>query len=338
MVVAFLLVPFMLVTAFVLDYGMAYAQAQAFASGSDSAALAIAKAKRSQLTANPGLYATCQQLALADGGQSLAIAKKQADANGPFGLTSASSQFDVSVNLKCVDKFGNLSATGMLQADVTVKRQVPTTFGQLAGVSAITATKSSAAAVGAAKSVNGLFPLAICNVTADLIMANAALGAPYKTETIEVDKVWKPGCDVSGNGSGNWGWIDCGGGVSVPALADAITNGCASQFTLSGTPPTINLDGTPGNKINSNNIKTALDGVLGGTYAFPVYTTITGNGANTVYKVIGFIELKIMAYDTNGNIDVQYVSYSPVGQLNTSCGIGVANCASYNTWATSLVN
>lgn len=339
-VVGLLMIPVMLLSAFTLDYGIAYAQAQAYASGADSASLAILKAKRAKLTGNPAVVPTCATLMATDGGEALAIAKQQADANGPFGLKSASNQFDVQVALSCVDKNGNPSPTGMLRADVTVKRAVPTTFGKLAGVSTINAIRSSSAALGVAADPNGVFPLAICDKTADLIMTKAGIsGAPYPTETIEVDKVWMPGCHAGGgnSGSGNWGWLDCGGGVSVPAIAAAIDNGCPTDFTLTGNPPSAMIDGAPGNKINSNNLKTSMDGALGGIYAFPVYSKITGNGANTAYTVVGFIELQLVSYDTDGNIQVKYVNYSPVGSINTSCGIGSPTCKSYNTWAIRLM-
>ena len=56
--------------------------------------------------------------------------------------------------------------------------------------------------------------------------------------------------------------------------------------------------------------------VKGETFAFPVYDKVTGNGAGTEYRVVGFINLKFVDYDKDGNITVQYVSYSPVGSIN----------------------
>ena len=38
--------------------------------------------------------------------------------------------------------------------------------------------------------------------------------------------------------------------------------------------------------------------------------------------MVGFINLKFIDYDKDGNITVQYVSYSPVGSLSPTCGIG----------------
>ena len=68
LVVALLMVPLMLLTAFTLDLGIAYAQAQAFAAGSDSAALAIAGAKRADLNSHPSAPGNCQSLIDNDAG------------------------------------------------------------------------------------------------------------------------------------------------------------------------------------------------------------------------------------------------------------------------------
>ena len=69
---------------------------------------------------------------------------------------------------------------------------------------------------------------------------------------------------------GNWGWLDCGGN-GTPGLVDAILNGCDLDLTLTGTPPTITVDGQPGNKINAGPIRDALDAVKGQVVALPVY-------------------------------------------------------------------
>ena len=181
----------------------------------------------------------------------------------------------------------------------------------------------------------GAFPLTICDLQAKDIMSRA-IASPYPIETIDVDKVWKADCS-SKNGSGNWGWLDCGGN-GTPGLADAILNGCPMDLTLSGTPPTITVDGQPGNKINAGPVRSALDTVKGKTFAFPVHDKVTGTGSNTQYRIVGFINLKFLDYDKDGNITVQYVSYSPVGDINPACGIGSPTCATFNNWGIGLTS
>jgi hypothetical protein len=104
---------------------------------------------------------------------------------------------------------------------------------------------------------------------------------------------------------------------------------------VSGTPPTITVDGTPGNKINAGPVRNSLDTVKGETFAFPVYDKVSGTGSNTQYRVVGFINLKFIDYDKDGNITVQYDSYSPVGSLSSTCGIG-GTCANFGSYAIGL--
>ena len=326
----------MLLAAFTVDLGIAYAQAQAFAAGSDSAALAIAGAKRANLNAHASAPGNCQSLIASDAGQALAIAKKQADANRPYDLKATTGQVDVQVTLTCVNgTTGAPDANGILRVRVTVQRDVPTTLGRLAGVNTVKASRQASAGLGVSGIVQGgAFPLAICDAQAKAIMSRA-ISSPYPIEVIDVDKVWKADCS-SKKGSGNWGWLECGGN-GTPTLADAILNGCDIDLTLTGTPPTITVDGTPGNKINAGPVRDALDTVKGGTFAFPVFDKVTGNGAGTEYRVVGFINLKFVDYDkSSGDITVQYVSYSPVGSINPACGIGGTGCATFNNYGIGL--
>ncbi|WP_157622488.1 TadE/TadG family type IV pilus assembly protein [Nostocoides sp. Soil756] len=341
-VVGLLIIPMMLLSAFTLDYGMAYAQAQSFASGADSAALAIVSAKRQHINDNPSVPTSCDTIRLSDAGEALTIAKHQADANAPYQLTSAAGQVDVQVQLKCVDKNGADDPNGNLVAKVTVQRNVPTTLGRMAGVTSVTASRNASAALGVAQKVNGLFPLALCDLQADAIVANATAaktaGLPYPIEKIEGGKVWSADCSAGNNGSGNWGWLDCGDGLNAPAIGGYIANGCKADLTLQGTPPQVTINGAPGNKINSANISGPFDAVLGRTYALPVYDKITGTGATTQYRIIGFIQLKLISYTKDGDLYVQYVNYSPVGDINSLCGIGSITCNAYNAWAIGLTN
>lgn len=331
--VALLIVPLMLLAAFTVDLGIAYAQAQAFSAGADSSALAIVSAKRANLNAHAAAPGNCQSLITSDAGQAAAIATKQADANRPYDLKASTGQVDVKVQLSCVDKNGAPDPNGMLRATVTVERDVPTTLGRLAGVNSVKASRNATAGLGVASGVASAFPLVICDVQAKDIMARAT-STPYPIEVLDVDKVWKADCS-SKKGSGNWGWLECGGNGS-PILADAILNGCDIDLTLTGTPPTMTVDGTPGNKINAGQVRDALDTVKGGTFAFPVFDKITGNGSGTQYRVIGFINLKFIDYDKNGNITVQYVSYSPAGSINPACGIGGSTCTPFNAYVIGL--
>ncbi|KQU69447.1 hypothetical protein ASC58_06090 [Phycicoccus sp. Root101] len=324
-----------------MDYGNAFAQARAFSTGADSAALAVVNAKRTLINASPATPTNCKSVVDNDGGSALTVAKAQVQRNAPNGMTLASGNITVNVQLACVDKNGTPNDNGILKATVTVSRAVPTQLGQMVGVATINATKDGSAALGVARQINGVFPLAICKDVADDLAAKAqAVGAPYPNYVIDVNKVWGGGtdCNAGNNGSGNWGWLNCGGGVSAVDIGSYIANGCLADLTLGGSPPSTTIEGSPGNKINSNNVTSPLTANLGKTYAFPVYTDIGGNGANTTFKITAFIELKLIDYDGDGNITVQYVNYSSVGDINDLCGLGNIQCTVYNAYAIGMVS
>lgn len=339
-----LLVPFLIISAFVVDIGMTYAQGRAFSTGADSAALAVVAAKRAVINASPDTPVTCASIVADDGvvhPSAHEIATAKAIANQPFNVGTVEGM-TVSVSLRCVDKDGNPDPTGLgnLKATVTVTRDVPTTLGGIVGVPSLRSSKDASAALGVARQVSGIFPLGICESEANEIVANAtaanSAGLPYPIEQIAVDKVWKADCSVGG-GSGNWGWLNCGSGVSAVDIGMYISQGCKADLTLSGTPPSVTIEGSPGNKINSANVTGPLDGALGKVYAFPVYERVNAHGSNTEYRIIAFIQLRLDHYDKDGNIYVQYVNYSPVGDINAICGIGGIECTAYNAWAIGLI-
>ncbi len=341
MTVVGLLIPFLIISAFVIDVGMTYAQARAFSTGADSAALAVVAAKRAAINASPATPVTCASIIASDAvvhPNAQEIATKKAADNRPFEVSSANG-LNVVVNLRCVDRFGNPDATGLgnLKATVTVSREVPTTLAGLVGVSSLHSEKDASAALGVARQVSGIFPLGLCeNEVNDIVQKATLSGSPYPIETIDVDKVWKADCSVGG-GSGNWGWLNCGSGVSAVDIGMYISQGCKADLTLTGMPPSVTIEGSPGNKINSANVTGPLDGALNKVYAFPVYEKVTGHGSNTEYKIIAFVQLRLIDYDKKGSLRVQYVNYSPVGDINELCGIGGIECTAYNAWAIGLI-
>ncbi|WP_392544905.1 Tad domain-containing protein [Oryzobacter telluris] len=354
-IVAILLVPFMILAAFVVDFGMAFAQARAFSTSADSAALAIVAAKRTSINASPNTPVTCKNIKDADAAlpandpnKALKIAKDQTDRNGPFAVNTASG-VGVTVTLECLAADGvTVQDDGFLKATVDVQRAVPTTLGKMVGVNTVNAQRNGAAALGVAKKVSGIFPLAMCDQQADEIAAHAtadfAAGLPYRNEVISTSKQWNPNCQgQAGGGSGNWGWLNCAslgspGGVSVSDLASYITEGCNVDLTLTGSPPSSAIGGAPGNKINANGVISSLTSQLGKTFAFPVFDRITGNGAGVSYRIVAFIQLKLISFEENsGDITVQYVNYAPVADLSQLCGIGNINCNVYNAYAIGLI-
>jgi Flp pilus assembly protein TadG len=57
----------------------------------------------------------------------------------------------------------------------------------------------------------------------------------------------------------------------------------------------------PGAKFSSQNVRGALDDRIGTVLLFPVFKTLTGNGQNAEYDIIGWIGFYLQSYDVHGN-------------------------------------
>ena len=356
--VAIFAVILIVIAAFTTDFGMAYAQRQALATGADSAALAVINAKYASEIAGPAR--TCDELITQDGVLATAspptnaatIALTQINANAPFGATIAAS--DVTTTLKCV----NSGKT--LQAKVKVNRTVQPILGNVLGASPSQISREAVTALGVVNKVTGLAPIAICTNQAQAIIdkhvADLAAGVVGESaQLVPLDKVWGGGasCD-GGGGSGNWGWLNFGKGVSVPDLVAYITGTYTTTLTLdsSTTPASYMMDGTPGNKGNAGPVGTAMGTIMNSVITLPVYDSVAGHGANTTYNVIGFLSVKLCGYDnkqfgacwdsspavkmTGNDLQVRFSSYTPTGGLEPPvCGIGEA--CSFDAYVTKLL-
>jgi hypothetical protein len=85
------------------------------------------------------------------------------------------------------------------------------------------------------------------------------------------------------------------GGVNPHTLGDWM------QYGLDAWMPLGNYYSDPGAKFNSSGMQSALDASIGKELLFPVYDSISGNGANLTYHVIGWVGFVITSYDARGN-------------------------------------
>ena len=360
--VAILAITLITIAAFTTDFGMAYAQRQALATGTDSAALAIVRNEYNKVIQDPKL--TCNDLRTAGGAAASTTALTQLNSNAPFGATLTASQ--VTAKLECVG-----ASLGTLQATVSVAKSVKTVLGGVAGVSTLDISRTSAAALGVANGVIGYVPIGVCTNQAQEIVDNAAKDNPdgnaaYRHELITIDKTWN-GASPCGGGSGNWGWINCGGN-GAPTLADGIQNGCSNPLTINNTttPASVTAPGTPGNKGNSGPVVSAMHTLINSNTVsvLPVYSAVSGGGANVDYTVVGFLSVRICAYASNSKVagpgacyvtsdplvsnvannvavtsdsmQVQFVAYTPASQFSTLCTLGNKSCA-FNAYLTKLI-
>jgi Flp pilus assembly protein TadG len=83
----------------------------------------------------------------------------------------------------------------------------------------------------------------------------------------------------------------------------------------------------PGAKFNSSNVGGALDARVGTVLLFPVFKTLTGNGQNAEYDIIGWIGFYLTSHNEQGNtatLKGYFTEYIAQGILAQS-GSGVPN-------------
>ncbi len=140
-----------------------------------------------------------------------------------------------------------------------------------------------------------------------------------------------PGCPCFGTattltlgkvGPGGFGIINIdgsSGGTSPGTLAAWIQNGCSCA-----TAAPVWLYSDPGAKMNSSQVKSAMNAMLGKNLLFPVYDQTSGNGAGLQYHVIGFAAFKISSYNFQGSKNdwiqgsFQKVDWTGFGTTDTS--------------------
>jgi Flp pilus assembly protein TadG len=361
--VALLSVVLMIVGAFTVDVGFAYAQRLALQTGADSAATAIVRSEQRKVLLSP--TTTCAQLRDNDGAAASAIALNQINSNSVYGDAPTSSQ--VTATLSCTGSNG-----GILQAVVSVTYPVKSILGGFAGFSGYTLNRQATAVLGAVNGVSGFLPIALCTNQAQAVINDATVDVParsttYRHELVNLNKVWPTGTPCANGGAGNWGWLDCQGN-SANSIADGIQNGCPETITLTSStnPPSFTASGTPGDKLNAGPVDQAMATVMDKIRVVPVYNSVTSNGNNATYTIIGFLSVRLCGNEANhktntgacyvttdplavtasnpsGNValvsnslQIQYVDYTPVADISTLCGLGTVTCQ-YNVTATQLV-
>lgn len=105
---------------------------------------------------------------------------------------------------------------------------------------------------------------------------------------------------------GNWGIVDIGGGNGTPPLRRQILEG-ANQTDLDHHGGQLALDsggqlqlgGKPG--LRAGAISSELTAIIGQPRIMPIYRTVSGQGNNSSYTIVGFAGMRIMAVNLTGN-------------------------------------
>jgi hypothetical protein len=129
--------------------------------------------------------------------------------------------------------------------------------------------------------------------------------------TMDFDKMGAPGA---------FGMLNLDGGngaVGAKEEGDWILNGFDKYLPLGL------YRSDPGAKFNSSNVQSALTARVGTVLLFPVFKTLTGNGQNAQYDIIGWIGFHLTDFDVHGNtatLDGYFTEYIAQGILASSGG------------------
>jgi hypothetical protein len=172
-----------------------------------------------------------------------------------------------------------------------VARKAPGFFSQLFSIASVDIGASAAARAFKLGKAKYVAPIAV-NINHPMLSGPGCPDACYgRSTTIPLDKAGAPGAFGMIVLDQSWGK----GGVSPQILGDWIVNGFNGYLGVNEY-----YYSDPGAKFNSSAIKAALDARLNTELLFPVYDTLSGNGANAQYHVVAWAAFHITSYDIQG--------------------------------------
>jgi Flp pilus assembly protein TadG len=177
----------------------------------------------------------------------------------------------------------------------------PAFFSKIFGINSANISRHAAALVGVPSQAWGVAPIAV-NCAHPLINDCDGSNSPVFNQetTIPLGKAGAPGAFDLINLDGSRG------GTSPGTLASWLQYGYRDYLGLG------DYYSDPGAKFNSSQMQSALNAVIGHVLLFPVYDTLTGNGANAKYRVIAWIGFHIddfSARGSSGSITGSFTTY-----------------------------
>lgn len=331
-VVALLAVILVGMSAFVADFGMAYANKRQLQTAADAAVFGAG----SVFAAVPDR--TCGAMLGAGAANAQAEATSKVAANKPPTAPATLQAYSATC-----------TADG-LQVTATVTGTSPNLFGGILGRSGdYDLQRSAATIVEAAQQGRGLRPLGVCSAE---MPATLAVGDAWRIFAPGGGHVTPPGCPVPSN-PGSWWTLDCPGegvddGNGTAALEDQIRNGCslpvsivAGQGTASGAAlntilanacpgastaaPYQCLSGDPGQP-DSGQLPSAWQQLidLGTTFPIPIFcapstcatSSVVGTGTNAIFPVHRLVSVNVCGYHFGSQPSRRYAP-TPTGSCTT---------------------
>ncbi|MGB2952343.1 MAG: pilus assembly protein TadG-related protein [Gaiellaceae bacterium] len=210
-----------------------------------------------------------------DTGQATSLALEYADKNGS-GVSSGDISFSNSMG-------PNDSIT------VHVHKPASGVFTRIFGMAGVTVGAHATARTQLMGQARYVAPITVKNTHPMLAGTTCPCFGPNAQTTLTLGKTGAPGA---------FGLINLDqshGGTGPPILADWILHGYDQYLPLGG------YYSDPGAKFNSSQVQSALQQRIGSVLLFPVYDTLTGNGANASYHIIGWVGFHLLSFNARGN-------------------------------------
>lgn len=193
---------------------------------------------------------------------------------------------------------------------VEIEREAPGVFAKLFGIDSVTVGARATARAGGLEAARWVAPIVV-NLRHPELQCGGTLKKPTpcfgKATSIELAHLHKPG---SGNAAGSFGLInldtDDSGSVGGSTLGDWIERGFDAYLEPG------EYRSVPSSKFNDSHIKGALAARLHDDLLFPIYETITGEGSNAIYKVLGWVGFNVTDFNASGSSGKVWGSFTKV--------------------------
>jgi Flp pilus assembly protein TadG len=190
----------------------------------------------------------------------------------------------------------DVSLSSQYEANDTIKvhaaKPAPGFFAKLFGIDSVNEGASATARVGGMQQALYVAPIVVNKLHPMLNNCGGPCFGPNYQTTIPVGATGAPGAFALVN-------LDpqSGGTSGASVLANWIMNGFDKYLDIGA------YASDPGVKFNSNGIQDAMNARIATDHEmlFPVYDTLTGQGSNAQYHIIGWVGFYVTGVDKQGN-------------------------------------
>ncbi len=234
-----------------------------------------------------------------------------------------------------IDNYNAVQVT--VRRSASVNGLVPSFFGKIFGQNGEAASASASAAFignfkgfgipstgsgpGGGSGTLMILPFALDHQTWNALLAGTGTDV-WKWDAVNqkvvsgTDGILECNLFPQGTGSpGNRGTVNIGTTNGTSNLVRQIQYGLSAS-DLASFGGTLQLDCTgnlylPGNPGISAGTKSALASIIGQTRIIPIFSSLSGNGANATYDIVQFVGIRVLDVDLTGSMSSKHLTVQP---------------------------